>query len=323
MRSARASGPCGCAAPRTSPSSMSAAVANPDSSILIAESTNGISNALTTKPARSWQSMACLPRVFSTKVRARSVVSPAVSRLGTSSTSESTGTGLKKCTPRTWLGREVATASFMIGIEEVFEASTAWGEVTIWSSRLKRATLALSSSRIASTTSSRSASSPRPSTTRIRLSTSVALSILPRSSARISDFSSRFRPVTAAACDDSATTTSRPALAQTSAIPAPIRPQPTTPILFISSPVSALDAEGLAGPLRVPKGKLLDLSGRRLRQLDKEVDVAWRLVVGDLDANVVDQLALGDLMAVLEYDERLGPLAPLLVGHPDHCHLQD
>ena len=179
--------------------------------------------------------MACLPRVFSTKVRARSVVSFAVSRLGTSSTSESTGTGLKKCTPSTWLGREVATASFMIGIDEVFEASTAAGEVTISSSCLNSAILAPSSSRIASTTRSRSSISCRPWTTRIRASTCAALSILPRSSARISDFSSRVRPTSAAVWVDSATTTSRPARAQTSAIPAPIRPQPTTPIFCISS----------------------------------------------------------------------------------------
>ena len=40
----------------------------------------------------------------------------------TSSTSGSTGTGLKKCIPSTRSGFEVPAASFMIGTEEVFEA---------------------------------------------------------------------------------------------------------------------------------------------------------------------------------------------------------
>ena len=42
---------------------LSSAVANPDSIIRIAERMNGISSALTTKPARSWQSIARLPRL--------------------------------------------------------------------------------------------------------------------------------------------------------------------------------------------------------------------------------------------------------------------
>ena len=59
---------------------MSSAVAKPDSSIRIADRMNGISSELTTKPARSWQSIACLPSWSSTNARARSVVSSAVSR---------------------------------------------------------------------------------------------------------------------------------------------------------------------------------------------------------------------------------------------------
>ena len=43
--------------------------------------------------------------------------------------------------PITCVGRCVATASFMIGIEEVLEASTASGEMTILSRRLKRSHL--------------------------------------------------------------------------------------------------------------------------------------------------------------------------------------
>ena len=96
------------------------------------------------------------------------MVSVEVSSDGTSSTSWSTGTGLKKWTPITWVGREVTTPSFMIGIEEVLDARIASGAATIASSRRNRSTLAVSSSTIASTTTSRSASASRSVTTRIR-----------------------------------------------------------------------------------------------------------------------------------------------------------
>lgn len=85
--------------------------------------------------------------------RARSVVAWSVISDGTSSTSLSTGTGLKKWMPSTWLGRLVTTASFMIGIEEVLEARIASGSVTISSRRRNRSVLAASSSTIASMTS--------------------------------------------------------------------------------------------------------------------------------------------------------------------------
>ena len=47
----------------------------------------------------------------------------------TSSTSGSTGTGLKKCSPSTRPGFSVAAAIFMIGMLDVFDASTASGSV--------------------------------------------------------------------------------------------------------------------------------------------------------------------------------------------------
>ena len=47
----------------------------------------------------------------------------------TSSTSGSTGTGLKKCKPSTRPGLLVAAAIFMIGMLDVFDASTASGSV--------------------------------------------------------------------------------------------------------------------------------------------------------------------------------------------------
>ena len=55
----------------------------------------------------------------------------------TSSTSGSTGTGLKKCRPSTRLGFLVAAAIFMIGMLDVFDASTASGSVMSSSSSAK------------------------------------------------------------------------------------------------------------------------------------------------------------------------------------------
>ena len=76
-----------------------------------------------------------------------------VSRLVTSSTSRSTGTGLKKWMPMTCSGRDVAMPSFMIGIELVLLARIAAGSVTTASSALNTSTLRSSRSTTASTTS--------------------------------------------------------------------------------------------------------------------------------------------------------------------------
>ena len=78
----------------------------------------------------------------------------------TTSTSGSTGTGLKKCRPITRPGCEVSAPSFMIGTDEVFEArNCASGSVA--SSRLKTSRFRSSSSMtasIAASAPSRSAS---------------------------------------------------------------------------------------------------------------------------------------------------------------------
>ena len=93
------------------------------SSIRIADRMNGTNSAFTTNPARSWQRIACLCSVWSMKIVARSAVSVEVSRLGATSTSDSTGTGLKKCRPTTRSGRPVAAAKVMIGNDDVFDAA--------------------------------------------------------------------------------------------------------------------------------------------------------------------------------------------------------
>ena len=79
----------------------------------------------------------------------------------TSSTSGSTGTGLKKCRPSTRLGFFVAAAIFMIGMLDVFDASTASGSVMTSSSSAKILPLTASSSMTASMTSWRSDRSAR------------------------------------------------------------------------------------------------------------------------------------------------------------------
>ena len=118
---------------------MSSAVANPDSSIRMAESTNGISRALTTKPGAVLAVDRLLAERALDEVAGRAArVSSEVSRLGTSSTSCSTGTGLKKWMPITCCGRDVTTPSFMIGIEEVLDARIASGSVTISSRRAEQ-----------------------------------------------------------------------------------------------------------------------------------------------------------------------------------------
>lgn len=90
-----------------------------------------MSRALTAKPARSWERMTVLPRVRVAKSSTAPTVSGAVWREVTTSTSGSTGTGLKKCRPRTRSARWVAMPRRMTGREEVLLARTASGVSTM------------------------------------------------------------------------------------------------------------------------------------------------------------------------------------------------
>ncbi len=219
------------------PLSMSSRLAMPDSNIRIAESRYGISRALTTKPERSWARIACLSSTFCTTASARFMVSSDVVSAGISSTSRCTGAGLKKWMPMTWSGRDVATASFTSGMEEVFEARIASGRVTTWSRTWKISVLTCSFSTTASITRSRSANSPRSvvKLRRARVSSRSSAVILPRSAALERELCSRVRPISSASPVVSATLTSRPLRAHTSAMPAPIWPQPTTPTRAMSA----------------------------------------------------------------------------------------
>ena len=78
----------------------------------------------------------------------------------TTSTSGSTGTGLKKCRPITRPGCDVSAPSFMIGTDDVFEARN-WASGRISSSRLKTSRFSASSSITASMAASAPSTSAR------------------------------------------------------------------------------------------------------------------------------------------------------------------
>ena len=198
----------------------------------------GISRALTTNPARSWLRITFLPSTSVAKrVGARRSVSGDVSRLVTSSTRRSTGTGLKKWMPMTCSGRLVAMPSFMIGIELVLLARIACrvGDDLVERAEhvdLRRLVLdhrlddELAVGELAEVGGERGRGrAPRRARPR---------SSLPERTPRSSDVVSRCWPASAAPASTSRTTTSSPARAHTSAMPEPIRPLPTTPTRSMS-----------------------------------------------------------------------------------------
>src|SRR2546421_3141040 len=92
--------------------------------------------------------------------------------------------------------------------------------------------------------------------------------------------------------------------------------------LRVCSRLMSVDPLGLALPLLVAQDELLDLARRGLGQV-AELDGGRALEVRDVLAAELDDLGLGRLHPRLEGDERLRPLAPLLVGHGDHRALHD
>ena len=231
MRSASASGPEGCAQPSITARSASATPTTPASTIRTAPRMYGSSSALTTKPGRSAVRRTCLPSTPSAKPAARSATAGSVSDVATSSTSGSVATGSKKWSPSTRPGARVRAARCVSGMEVALEASTAQGSVTTSSRRAKTSHLTDSSSRTASATSCRSAKSPRSVVKRrCRPACSRSRRVrTPAETPRSSDSSTRERPVSVLRRVDSQTRTSTPARAQTSAMPEPMRPVPTTP----------------------------------------------------------------------------------------------
>src|SRR6266540_2308806 len=222
IRSASARGPSGCANPSFAIVSIASAPATPSCSAQTASLMNGIRMRLETKPGKSFATAGVLPS-SSASPMIPAAVSSDVSRPRMISTSFKTGTGLKKCIPMTLSGRRVAAASEPIGMDEVFEASTASGGNSA-SARRKISSLTSASSITASIMRSAGA---RSSTASMRASTSSAggppfSSSLPR----ILRIASSARSVApgCASCSD----TRRPDAATTCAIPAPICPAPTT-----------------------------------------------------------------------------------------------
>ena len=192
----------------------------------------GISSALTTKPARSCESIVRLAeRALGELVRAVDASRSEVMIERTTSTSGSTGTGLKKCRPSTRSGCAVSAPSFMIGTDEVFEArNSASGSMLV--ERAEQLALGCSSSTIASIAASAPSRSSSVGGDGEALGGGVALA--PRRAcrsarARSSDCSIAARVRSARSSSTSTTVTSTPERAQTSAIPEPMRPPPITP----------------------------------------------------------------------------------------------
>src|SRR5215204_125211 len=131
------------------------------------------------------------------------------------------------------------------------------------------------------------------------------------------------------------TPTSAPISAKRSAIARPIpRVPPTTSTAFprtsatpIFSPFRLLawtalaDAPVVSLPLLLAQHELLHLAGGGLRQLP-ELHRCRALEARQAFPAEFDDLLLGDALPRLELDERLGSLAPLLVGYRDDGGLQ-
>jgi hypothetical protein len=124
--------------------------ANSDSSIRIAESTYGTNRKFTMKPARSCERMTRFSSRPATNSSTRFAASSLVTIDGMSSTRCCTGTGLKKCSPSTFSGRRVAIASFMIGIDDVFDARIVSSPSRILSTFVNKSSFSSSDSMMAS-----------------------------------------------------------------------------------------------------------------------------------------------------------------------------
>ena len=141
------------------------------------------------------------------------------------------GAGLKKWMPHTRSGRSVTIAISTTGSVDVFVARIADGAQTR-SSSPKRSCFADRSSTIDSRTRSQAASSSSAVTARTRPRTSAATSssMRPFFTWRASDASRPASIASAPSCVRLRSTTSKPDAAATSATPAPMIPEPTTPM---------------------------------------------------------------------------------------------
>ncbi len=192
-------------------------------------------------PALSPHTTGLLPRRPSTACTSASTTG-SVTTVRTTSTSCWTGAGLKKWMPTTRPGCEVAVDSSVTESDEVLVARIVLAS-TIESSSRKICCLVATDSTTASMTRSAPARSPSEVVVRIRPTSSAASSSvsLPRATARPVDASRWRRPRAAPSSSSSTPTTSKPWRAKTSAMPAPIVPRPTTPMV-----VKSREAAGVA-----------------------------------------------------------------------------
>ena len=188
------------------------------------------------------------------------------------STNSCTGAGLKKCIPTTRRGRSVATEISVTDNDEVLVARMASSR-TILSSAEKISRFRSRCSTTASTTRSQSASasSSVANVTRSNSACWSASDSLPRFTARSVECWMCPRPRSTASPSRSTPTTVSPLRANTSAIPAPIVPRPTTPTVFSSRamgrsvPAVHWSAHEVGHPLSAARTRP-DTSARRSRR---------------------------------------------------------
>ena len=196
------------------------------------------------KPALSPQTTGFLPTLRTSATTSSSTVG-SVTTVRTISTRFCTGAGLKKWMPTTRPGWAFAVEISVTDSEEVLVASIALVE-TIDSSSRKIPFLTSRDSTTASTTRSASARSfiSVVSVIRPRISACSASVILPRLTARPVECSRCSRPRRSASSPTSTPTTAMPLRANTSAMPAPMVPRPTTPTVRNSRPEAGTVVSG-------------------------------------------------------------------------------
>lgn len=193
---------------------------------------NGRLQRLTRNPGPSRASITCLP-IASPAARARARAGPPDCSPATTSTNAITGAGLKKCMPTTRSGPSAPAAIAVTSSEEVLVASTQSGVTTCRESSENSERLSSSDSGAASTTSSHSARSVRDGTGCRRPAAAAA-----SGSRRRPRFTERCRasriccpPRSRASGTGSCSSVRAPDRQASCAMPAPIVPAPTNPIV--------------------------------------------------------------------------------------------
>ena len=186
------------------------------------------------KPGVSLATTVVLPSDLPNSWAVRSV-SSLVRMVRTSSKRGMIGGGLKKCIPNTLSGRLVAEAISVMQRLEVLLARMAWGG-QMASNSAKTCFLTSIFSTTASITRSQGAKSSILVVPwmRARAASISSWVSLPRCTPLAMDLRMRSKPFCRSSSFTSRTTTSYPLRAQTSAMPEPMSPQPTTPIFLIS-----------------------------------------------------------------------------------------